>query len=67
MATTSYEEGMAVADCDIQGEIKKARICSMAGSNLLKDRKPLCYMELVQPNNYNPFSGDIGQFGTVCQ
>lgn len=67
MATTSYEEGMAIADCDIQGEIKKARICSMAGSNLLKDRKPLCYMELVQPNNYNPFSGDIGQFGPVCQ
>ena len=61
-ATTGFEEGMAVADVDIQGEILKARLASMAGSDLLKDRKPATYGELVKPNLRNPISGDIGQF-----
>lgn len=60
-ATTGFEEGMAVADVDIQGEIMRARLAAMAGSDLLKDRKPATYSELCKPNHRNPISGDIGQ------
>jgi hypothetical protein len=34
----------------------------MAGSDLLKDRKPTTYGDLTKPNKFNPTSGDIGQF-----
>ncbi len=61
-ATTGFDEGMAVADVDIQGEILKARLASMAGSDLLKDRKPATYGELVKTTKRNPISGDVGQF-----
>lgn len=61
-ATTAFDEGIAVADVDVEGEILKARIYAMAGSDLLKDRKPATYGELAKPNPYNPMSGDIGQF-----
>ena len=49
-----------------QGEIFKARLASMAGSDLLKDRKPATYGELCVPNKRNPISGDVGQFGCSC-
>lgn len=62
MATTGFEEGMAIADVDIKEEIMKARLYSMAGSDLLKDRKPVTYGELCIPNKRNPISGDLGQF-----
>ena len=61
-ATTDFEEGMAVADVDVEGEILKSRLYAMAGSDLLKDRKPATYGELAKPNRYNPISGDLGQF-----
>ena len=60
-ATTGFEESMAVADVDVRGEIAKARIASMAGSDLLKDRKPATYGELSKANRRNPISGDVGQ------
>ena len=61
-ATTGFEEGMAIADVDVEGEILKSRLYAMAGSDLLKDRKPATYGELAKPNRYNPISGDLGQF-----
>lgn len=61
-ATTGFEEGMAIADVDVHGEIFKARLASMAGSDLLKDRKPATYGDLVKTNKRNPISGDVGQF-----
>lgn len=60
-ATTGFEEGMAICDVDIQEEIMKARLYAMAGSDLLKDRKPATYGALAKPNKRNPISGDIGQ------
>lgn len=60
-ATTEFEPGMAIADVDIQGEILKSRLYAMAGSDLLKDRKPATYGLINKPNKYNPMSGDIGQ------
>ena len=60
-ATTGFEEGMAICDVDVREEIVKARLYAMAGSDLLKDRKPATYTELAKPNKRNPISGDIGQ------
>lgn len=60
-ATTGFEEGMAIVDVDVHEEITKARLYAMAGSDLLKDRKPATYTELAKPNKRNPISGDIGQ------
>ena len=65
-ATTGFEEGMCIADIDIEAEIMKARLASMAGSDLLKDRKPATYGDLCVPNKRNPISGDVGQFGCGC-
>lgn len=60
-ATTGFEEGLAVANVDIEDEIVHARLFAMGGSDLLKDRKPATYKGLSDPNPYNPISGDIGQ------
>lgn len=63
LATTGFEEGIAITgDVDIRSEIQQARLRAMAGSDLLKDRKPATYGPLVKPNKYNPMSGDLGQF-----
>ena len=51
-ATTGYDEGMAVAEVDIQQEILNARLAAMAGSDLLKDRKPGTYSILTENNPY---------------
>ena len=66
IATTGFEEGMAIAEVDVEGEIFKARLASMAGSDLLKDRKPATYGALCMPNKRNPISGDVGQFDCEC-
>ena len=50
-ATTGYDEGMAVAEVDIQKEILKARLAAMAGSDLLKDRKPRERTSILTENN----------------
>lgn len=57
IATTGFEEGMAVAEVDIEEEIKHARIKSMGGSDLLRDRKAGTYGMLVEFNEYNPCWG----------
>lgn len=61
-ATTGREEGMAVADIDIEGDMNTARIFSMGGSDLLRDRKAGTYGELVQFNEYNPCWGGTGVY-----
>lgn len=57
LATTGFEEGMAIAEVDIEQEILNARIHSMGGSDLLKDRKPGTYSQVAKPNPYNPIHG----------
>lgn len=61
-ATTGFDEGMAVADVDVEQVITDAKIDVLCGCNIVKDRKPALYGELVKPNPYNPWSGDMGQF-----
>jgi predicted amidohydrolase len=51
-ATTGFEEGMAVAEVDIEAEIEHAQCFAMGGSNLVRDRKPLTYGELTKPNKW---------------
>jgi predicted amidohydrolase len=59
LATTDFGEGMAVTDVDIEAEILHARIFSMGGSDLLKDRKPGTYGEIAKGNPYNPIYGGV--------
>ena len=61
-ATTGREEGWALADIDVEGDMNTARIFSMGGSDLLRDRKAGTYGELVQFNEYNPCWGGRGVF-----
>ncbi len=56
-ATTGFDEGMAVAEFDIQKEVVEARHFAMGGCNLLKDRRPDMYEELVKLTAYNPLGG----------
>ncbi len=65
LATTGFEEGMAVAEADIEQEIINARVHSMGGSDLLKDRKPGTYGELSKPNPFNPIHG--GRIDCCCE
>ena len=58
-ATTDWDEGMAFAEVDIEGEILKARLSAMAGSDLLKDRRPGTYGKLLENNRY------ILNYGTI--
>lgn len=57
IATTGFEEGMAVAEVDVEAEIRHARIVAMGGSDLLRDRKAGTYGELTKFNEYNPYWG----------
>ena len=58
-ATTGFEEGMAVAEVDVETEIKHARVVAMGGSDLLKDRKPGTYGEITKFTPYNPIHGGV--------
>ncbi len=53
LAETDYNEGIALADIDIQKGVIDARVKSMMMSNLLKDRMPHTYGELVKCNYCN--------------
>ncbi len=60
IATTGFDAGMAIAEVDIEKEINNARIFSMGGSDLLRDRKPGTYGELTKFNEFNPcWGGDV--------
>ena len=62
IATTGFEEGMAIAEVDIEKEIRHARIEAMGGSDLLRDRKAGTYGMLTQFNEFNPYwGGRIGE------
>ena len=56
LARTGFEEGMAVADVDIRAEIQKARIFSMGGDDLVRDRRPGTYGPIVAVNPYANFA-----------
>ena len=60
-AVTSPEGGMAVAEVDIEKEILNARIFSMGGTDLLKDRKPGTYGEITKFTPYTPYGAVIAQ------
>ena len=57
VVNTLYEEGMAVADIDIQGEYIRARHYAMMMSNLIKDRRPDTYGALTEINEYTLMNG----------
>lgn len=62
LATTGFDEGMAVAEVDIEEEINRARIFSMGGSDLLRDRKAGTYGEVTKFNEFNPvWGGRVGE------
>ncbi|HIW76639.1 MULTISPECIES: carbon-nitrogen hydrolase family protein [Gordonibacter] len=62
LATTGFDEGMAVAEVDIEGEMNRARIFSMGGSDLLRDRKAGTYGEVTKFNEFNPvWGGRVGE------
>jgi predicted amidohydrolase len=52
--TNLHDEDLAIAEVDIQNEIKEARLSgAMLGSNLLKDRRPDTYGEITSISKYN--------------
>lgn len=57
LCTTNYEEGMAVAEIDIQGDYIKARQYSMLMTNLIKDRRPDTYGRLTEITEYSLMNG----------
>ena len=59
IATTGFDEEMVMAEVDIEKEINHARIFSMGGSDLLRDRKAGTYGELTKFNEYNPYWGGV--------
>ena len=65
IATTGFDEGMAVAEVDIEAEIKHARVIAMGGSDILRDRKAGSYGELTKFNEFNPYWG--GPVPGPCQ
>lgn len=52
----SFDEGMAVAEFDLEKEIINARVVSMGGSDICRDRVPSTYGELTKFNEYEPYS-----------
>lgn len=55
IACGGYSEEMVVAEMDIQQEIVNARMLSMGGVDLLRDRKPNLYGSLAEPNEFAPY------------
>lgn len=57
LATTGSNEGIAIADVDIESEIVRARTYSMGGSDLLRERKPATYGPLTAFSKYSVNQG----------
>lgn len=57
-ADTLFEEGMAIAEVDVEKELIEARHTSMGLSNLLKDRRPDAYTELTKLSRYSFMCGE---------
>lgn len=55
IACAGYDEEMIVAELDAQQEVSFARTMSMGAADLLKNRKPNLYGNLVDANPYNPY------------
>lgn len=58
-AQIGFEEGMAVAEVDVEKEIVNARVVSMGGSDINRDRVPSTYWRLTEFNEYQPFSAGL--------
>jgi hypothetical protein len=63
LAQTGFEEGMAVADVDVMKEIINARVVSMGGSDINRDRVPSTYWRLTEFNEFEPFSAGLREHG----
>ena len=57
LATTGSNEGIAIADVDIESEIVRARTYSMGGGDLLRERKPATYGPLTAFSKYSVNQG----------
>lgn len=57
VATTGFDEGMAVADVDVDAEILDAK--ARGAGDMMKDRRPDVYGTVLEPNGYCPYSYGI--------
>ena len=55
IACSGYDEEMIVAELDAQQEIAAARTASMGTVDLLRDRRPNLYGDLVAPSTFAPY------------
>lgn len=55
-AETGFDEKMVVADVDVRAEINRARMVSMGGSDLLRDRMPHTYGTIVEESMYSIYA-----------
>ena len=58
-ARAGYEEEMIVADVDIRKEITAARVCSMGGDDLIRDRRPSTYGIITESSPYANYSDGV--------
>lgn len=52
LAQAGFEEELAIAELDVRAEINHARMVSMGGSDLLRDRMPFTYGALAEESPY---------------
>lgn len=54
ITSTGHKEGLAVAEIDVKGEIRKVRTSGLLQLNLIKDRKPQTYKCIADESIYYP-------------
>lgn len=62
LAETSFEEGLAIAEVDIQKGLAFARLNAMMTSNLMKDRRPDTYGAITKATKYNCVFGNDPEY-----